>query len=89
VDVDEDLIIQLPRVRIAMRGILGEFFVLYFLEQVFPSRECCLGPNVHLCVPKGWGLSEGFFGDRLDDRRWLGSEFQFSCNGWGGAFSCF
>ena len=63
--------------------------MLDFIEQVFPSREYFLGPNVLLCVPKGQGLSEGLFGDHLDDGCQLGSEFQISCNGWGGALSCF
>jgi hypothetical protein len=72
-----------------MQGIFRELFMLDFLEEVFPSWEYCLGPNIRLCVPKGRGLSEGLFGDILDDGHRLGSEFQFYYNGWGGALSYF
>jgi hypothetical protein len=63
----EDFIVELSHIRIVVRGIFREFFPLDFLEKFFPVWEYCLGPNVCLCVSKGWGLNENLLGGCLDD----------------------
>jgi hypothetical protein len=74
-NVGEDLIVELPYIRIAMWGIFEGLLFLDFLENFFPARKCHLGSNTCLHVSKSWGLDKGLLGDCLNDGHWLGREF--------------
>jgi hypothetical protein len=67
-DIREGFIVEFSRIRVIVRGIFEELLLLDFLENFFLAWEYCLGPNVRLCVSKGWGLNEIFLGDCFDDR---------------------
>jgi hypothetical protein len=66
-NVGEDLVVEIPCIRISMRGIFEGFFFLDFLENLFLARKCHLGSNTFLCVSESWGLDEGLLGVCLND----------------------
>jgi len=86
-EIQEDFIVESSHIRIVVRGIFGEFLSINFLENLFPTQEYCLGPNVLFCVSKGRGLNERYLGGGFDDRHRFWRKFQLSCHRWGGTFS--